>query len=200
MGDRLADVADYLACLITLVGTAGKALSDRGRRSDPALRYVYACGLCLGLGLATTPPATFTAASGLGSWAWSWFGFGCLRLVSDELELLAVGFLAMLAYSIQPPDGVRGGVRGGLRRQAAITAGAFLPGLTVSACRCRAGPRTAPRTLRRRPPGENLRRRRRGVGVGQPEHPGTGVGLPAQLVGWLSATAVAMSPTVPALL
>ncbi|MFF3110271.1 MAB_1171c family putative transporter [Kitasatospora sp. NPDC057904] len=126
MSDRLADVADYLACLITLVGTAAKALSDRGRRSDPALRYVYASGLCLGLGLATTPPATFTAVSGLGSWPWSWFGFGCLRLVSDELELLAVGFLAMLAYSIQPPDGIRGGVRGGLRRQAAITAGAFL--------------------------------------------------------------------------
>ncbi|MFJ8472374.1 MAB_1171c family putative transporter [Kitasatospora sp. NPDC094011] len=125
MGDRLADVADYLACLIAFVGTAGKALSDRGRRSDPALRYVYACGLCLGLGLAVTTPATFAAASGLGSW------FGCLRLVGDELELVAVGFLAMLAYSIQPPGGVRGGVRGALRRQAAVTAGAFL--LTVVA-------------------------------------------------------------------
>ncbi|MEU8517866.1 MAB_1171c family putative transporter [Kitasatospora sp. NPDC048722] len=122
MSDRLADVADYLACLITLAGTAVKALSDRGRRSDPALRYVYAAGLCMGLGLATTPPATFTAASGLGSWPWSWFGSGCIRLVSDELELLAVGFLAMLAHSIQPSDGVRGG----LRRQVAITAGAFV--------------------------------------------------------------------------
>ncbi|MER7674508.1 MAB_1171c family putative transporter [Kitasatospora sp. NPDC096128] len=126
MGDRLADAADYLACLITLVGTAAKALSDRGRRSDPALRYVYAAGLCLGLGLALTPPATFTAVGGLASGPWSWLGFGYLRLVGDELELVAVGFLAMVAHSIQPPDGVRGGVRAGLRRQVAITAGAFV--------------------------------------------------------------------------
>ncbi|MGA5821711.1 MAB_1171c family putative transporter [Kitasatospora sp. NPDC094028] len=128
MGDRLADAADYLACLVTLVGTAGKAWSDRGRRSDPALRYVYVCGLCMALGLALSAPGTFAAAGlpGARSWPWPWLGAGCLRLVGDELELLAVGALAMVAYSIQPPDEVRGGVRAGIRRQAAVMVGAVV--------------------------------------------------------------------------
>ncbi|WP_052707192.1 MAB_1171c family putative transporter [Streptomyces rubellomurinus] len=133
VGDRLADAADYLACLVTLVGTAGKAWSDRGRRSDPALRHVYTAGLCMALGLALSAPGTFAAASlpGARAWPWPWLGSGCLRLVGDELELLAVGALAMLAHSIQPPDAVRGGLRAGLRRQAAVTAGAGLLSVTA---------------------------------------------------------------------
>ncbi|MCG6493964.1 MAB_1171c family putative transporter [Kitasatospora sp. A2-31] len=112
MGDGIAGVAGYLAGAVALLGTLFKVLTDRGRRSDPALHYGYACGALIGAGMAASAPATAPALAAV-------LPDPChLTLVADQLKVAASGALAMMAYSTRPTATARRAVR----RQAALTA------------------------------------------------------------------------------
>ncbi|MGE7437128.1 hypothetical protein [Kitasatospora sp. NPDC001175] len=110
MGDRLANVAAYLACGLAITGTVLKARLDRHRRKDPAMRFASAFGLSIGTAMAVTAPATATAVRHLGPLP------DLLTLIGDQLKLVAAGSLAMMAHSLNAP----GRARTGLRRQSVL--------------------------------------------------------------------------------
>ncbi|MGF1425603.1 MAB_1171c family putative transporter [Kitasatospora sp. LaBMicrA B282] len=116
MGDRVADVAGYLAGAVAVLGTLWKVLIDRGRRSDPVLRYAYACGVMLGAAMTVTAPATASAVTGtVPDLSW-------LTLIGDQLKTGAVGALAMLACATRSAAAARRAVR----RQVLITGATML--------------------------------------------------------------------------
>ncbi|WP_406205671.1 hypothetical protein OH807_31310 [Kitasatospora sp. NBC_01560] len=121
MGDQLANAAGYFAGAVALLGTVGKILMDRGRRSDPALHYGYACGALIGAGMAVSAPATGRALATLLP------DPSHLTLVADQLKVAAAGALAMMAYSTRPAATARRAVR----RQTALTAVTVLLGVAL---------------------------------------------------------------------
>ncbi|AUY47865.1 MAB_1171c family putative transporter [Streptomyces sp. CB01881] len=118
MGDRLASAASYFAAAVALLSTLWKIRTDRGRRSDPALHYGYACGALLGAGMAVNAPATASALAGVLPQP------ALLTLVADQLKVASTGALAMMAYATWASAAARGAVR----RQTAFTAATVLLG------------------------------------------------------------------------
>ncbi|WP_405365943.1 MAB_1171c family putative transporter [Kitasatospora sp. NBC_00039] len=116
MGDQVANTAGYFAGAVALLGTLWKILMDRGRRSDPALHYGYACGALIGAGMAVSAPATAPALAAVVPDPVH------LTLVADQLKVAASGALAMMAYSTRPAAAARRAVR----RQTALTAATVL--------------------------------------------------------------------------
>ncbi|WP_037606572.1 MAB_1171c family putative transporter [Streptacidiphilus rugosus] len=114
MDDLVADVAAYLACLVSLAGTAGKLWLDRGRRSDPILRHGYLFGALLGTALALTAPVSAQLAARVLPLS----DLSLLVLAADQLKVVAVGALATSAYWTLPEPVARRSAR----RQAALTA------------------------------------------------------------------------------
>jgi hypothetical protein len=112
MGDEVADVAAYLACLVSLAGTAGKLWLDRGRRSDPILRHGYLFGALLGTALALTAPLSARPAAHVLP------NLSLLVLAADQLKVVAVGALATSAYWTLPEPVARRSAR----RQGSLTA------------------------------------------------------------------------------
>ncbi|MGK4579023.1 hypothetical protein [Kitasatospora sp. HPMI-4] len=110
MGDQLASAAAYLTCGLAIAGTGLKARLDRHRGNDPAVRFAYVFGLCIGTAMAVTAPATAVAVRHLPPLP------DLLTLIGDQLKLVSAGSLAMMAHCLNAP----GRARTAVRRQAVL--------------------------------------------------------------------------------
>jgi uncharacterized protein DUF6545 len=83
----MTNAAAYAACALAVLVAAYKLIRAR---SSPSLWFMCAFGLCLGTAMALLAPATVAALEPVAT------------LAGDELKLVALLFLVLLAWSVQP--------------------------------------------------------------------------------------------------
>ncbi len=101
----MADAAVLLFCLVVIATVCSKLFLARGSTS-PGLRYLIACGLCLGTGMALLAPATMATLGGIHGTHLDQGSHASERLAllaGDVLKMAAVGLFVGMARSLQPP-------------------------------------------------------------------------------------------------